>query len=778
MSNLTHKNYKFYKEFFQNRFYTSSNEIQKSFLEIEPEDFLQQLKTNKKYFCNNKVEIFEHFHKTKEEYFRFKEEEKFYKYFKRFFISLPREIKEELIDYWFEKFKNWLEKYSLPNKDLERNFDFIKNPDLIYIYNEEEKFKKKYWLRFNNFHFKNRLPFHIFGFERFSSVENKKWNLVETFLENKKPIIEPIDKNTEVEILYFKEKPKTNNYIQINQITEKTKSVQINNQIKWRNWELKEKIWMRQCKIKPIEVSEFSMFVEEYDFHWKTYWTWKTEYYWVFHKWKIVWVFGFVDNRLLRIATRNVRIVWLLSKVLSFKENVEVSLDEQFYTWRSLEKLWYKIKSRNSAVTYYLTDLWEFSSNKRFLKWNIIESYLKPWNLIFERSEKWFWNIKSDVRFSTFYWWRYFCLTEEQKQELNEIWFEEVNKVLEKTKNWDLNIYNIYKKASKMSNKEIELENKNIYLLQKYKFIYSWLPNKSKKYFLNKPIEEIEKLLEKHWTFSNVLFIKNYKEDQKTFYFKEKTLVCRKCWNEFDLLKQIKHRVRTDYNPCLNCYPPMEDSKPFSRSEKEVMCYVEKIYDWEILWNNRKILKNRTELDIFLKDLNIWIEYNGVYWHRPEKDLIKFKRCKEFWISLVVIWEEFWRTKRNVVKHLLKLKIWVLEKIKWKEIVEINREAAIDFLKNTSLYEISNKTKFMWIFSWKWKLIWVIEIDWNKIVNFWSLTSLEEFIKLLPKWFEILDQNEWSFFENFKEVWKIRWKFEYFQWVKYKTLWKTIRKIL
>lgn len=774
MSNLTHKNYKFYKDFFQNKFYVSSNEIQKSFLEIEPEDFLKQLRTNKKYFCNNKVEIFEHFHKTKEEYFRFKEEEKFYKYFKRFFISLPREIKEELIDYWFEKFKNWLEKYSLPNKDLERNFDFIKNPDLIYIYNEEEKFKKKYWLRFNNFHFKNRLPFHIFGFERFSSVENKKWNLVETFLENKKPIIEPINKNKEVEILYFKEKPKTNNYVQINQITEKTKSIQINNQIKWRNWELEEKIWMRQCKIKPIDVSEFSIFVEEYDFHWKTYWTWKTEYYWVFHKWKIVWVFGFADNRLLRIATRNVRIVWFLSKVLSFKENVEVSLDEQFYTWRSLEKLWYKIKSRNSAITYYLTDLWEFSSNKRFLKWNIVESYLKPWNLIFERSEEWFWNIKSDVRFSTFYWWKYFTLSEKQKQEFNQIWFEEVNKVLEKTKNWVwLTIYEIYKMALKMSNKEIEFKNKDTFLAQKYKSIYCWLFYKNKEILLEKTLDEIDKIYKTYWNFSNYIFKLLFeKKWEEHLIFKNKIMVCKKCWKNIKINRDSKGKMRWWYNPCYVCFPPNFGS---SQMEREVFEYVKSLYKWKIIWNDRKVLK-WFELDVYLPNENYALEFNWVYWHQEWKEIIKYQKCKEKWIDLTNIWSYDWVRKRYVIENHIKLKLWIFKKVNLNPFVEIDFELAENFLEETSLIRPNKKSKFLWTFL-NDELVWVIEIYDNAIINFWTFVNLNSFIEILPK-IGIVDQNEWNFFKNYEEIWKIKWEKITIYWSTYKTLWKTIRKIL
>ena len=48
--------------------------------------------------------------------------------------------------------------------------------------------------------------------------------------------------------------------------------------------------------------------------------------------------------------------------------------------------------------------------------------------------------------------------------------------------------------------------------------------------------------------------------------------------------------------------------------EKEIINFIKSIYDGEIIENNRHII-SPMELDIYIPQKNLAIEFNGLYWH-------------------------------------------------------------------------------------------------------------------------------------------------------------------
>ena len=79
--------------------------------------------------------------------------------------------------------------------------------------------------------------------------------------------------------------------------------------------------------------------------------------------------------------------------------------------------------------------------------------------------------------------------------------------------------------------------------------------------------------------------------------------------------------------------------------------------------NNRKILSGR-ELDFYLPDLNLAIEYNGVYWHHEDVPQIhksyhqqKFKDCEAQGIQLLTIFSSHWTHKKELVKKMITHKV-------------------------------------------------------------------------------------------------------------------------
>ena len=83
--------------------------------------------------------------------------------------------------------------------------------------------------------------------------------------------------------------------------------------------------------------------------------------------------------------------------------------------------------------------------------------------------------------------------------------------------------------------------------------------------------------------------------------------------------------------------------------------------------SNRTIL-NGKELDIYLPELNLAFEFNGLYWHSElHKDrryhLEKTKLCADKGINLIHIWEDDWDNKVEICKSIILNKIGKSERI-------------------------------------------------------------------------------------------------------------------
>lgn len=102
-----------------------------------------------------------------------------------------------------------------------------------------------------------------------------------------------------------------------------------------------------------------------------------------------------------------------------------------------------------------------------------------------------------------------------------------------------------------------------------------------------------------------------------------------------------------------------------------------------IYFNNKQIIFPK-ELDIFIPEKQIAIEYNGLYWHSTlhrdnnnyHQD--KYSKCKEKGIRLITLYEDEWETKKELVKKKL------------LHILGINSEHRI-FSRKCKIQQISTK---------------------------------------------------------------------------------------
>ena len=103
---------------------------------------------------------------------------------------------------------------------------------------------------------------------------------------------------------------------------------------------------------------------------------------------------------------------------------------------------------------------------------------------------------------------------------------------------------------------------------------------------------------------------------------------------------------------CTECYP-ISDSR--SIKEQELFAFIDSIYKDDIIQSYRDTL----EIDIYLPELGLGFEFNGLRWHSSVfKDrkyhLNKTNYFKERDIKIIHIWEDDWDFKRDILKSQIK----------------------------------------------------------------------------------------------------------------------------
>lgn len=170
----------------------------------------------------------------------------------------------------------------------------------------------------------------------------------------------------------------------------------------------------------------------------------------------------------------------------------------------------------------------------------------------------------------------------------------------------------------------------------------------------------------------------------------ELDILCEKCNNvynvrtEFLRLRYFRYKVET----CTHCNP----ISSYKYTGQNEISQIIKDLEINVILNDRKILCGK-EIDIFIPDFNIAIEFNGLWWHSDlfkDKNyhLDKKKKCEELGINLIHIWEDDWIYKKDIIidriKNLLNINDRVIYSRKCK-IVKVSNSDAKDFLNENHL---------------------------------------------------------------------------------------------
>ncbi len=167
--------------------------------------------------------------------------------------------------------------------------------------------------------------------------------------------------------------------------------------------------------------------------------------------------------------------------------------------------------------------------------------------------------------------------------------------------------------------------------------------------------KNIDKFGKSHISKSENYRLENYKISKNINYinYMENGISLFHC----DLGKDHKFQIhidnylkRTESNIplCTQCYP-IDDLR--SIKEKEFIRFIENNYTGEVIKSYRDFL----EIDIYLPNLKIGFEFDGLYWHSDKfKDkfyhINKTNYFLEKGIRIIHIWEDDWDFKKDIIK--------------------------------------------------------------------------------------------------------------------------------
>jgi hypothetical protein len=201
---------------------------------------------------------------------------------------------------------------------------------------------------------------------------------------------------------------------------------------------------------------------------------------------------------------------------------------------------------------------------------------------------------------------------------------------------------------------------------------------------------KIKESFSKKYTFNhsckNELFRKNHyiiSNDENYLSYKSDGVSLFKCKVQNHIF-EIKtdnffQRKRQGSELCTICNPI---SKQSSIKEKDLALYIESIYKGQVITSFR----DGIEIDIFLPELKLGFEFNGLYWHsekykQKNYHLDKTDYFKSQGIRIIHIWSDDWMDKNEIIKSQIKY---------WLKLTPNKIHARKCYIK-----QINNSTQFL-----------------------------------------------------------------------------------
>ena len=166
------------------------------------------------------------------------------------------------------------------------------------------------------------------------------------------------------------------------------------------------------------------------------------------------------------------------------------------------------------------------------------------------------------------------------------------------------------------------------------------------------------------------------------------------CGHVFDIhYDSFIFRLSRDMNVCTECLKSFE---LVSKSELEVQLfdYIKSFNLYSDIIQSYKIPDSRKTIDIFIPDINLGIEFKGLYWHGEKKQSDnkyhqdKTLLCNDKGIDLIHIFEDDWLYKKDIVKSIISNKLGKTNSIIYArkcDIRIVSHLEAKDFLNNNHM---------------------------------------------------------------------------------------------
>lgn len=178
------------------------------------------------------------------------------------------------------------------------------------------------------------------------------------------------------------------------------------------------------------------------------------------------------------------------------------------------------------------------------------------------------------------------------------------------------------------------------------------------------------------------------------------TLKCNSCGLDYQIYNTL-FNYRTEYNIklCTRCNPINSTD---SYHQKELYEFIKELSPYDVLKETRKVIPP-FELDVYIPELKIAIEFDGLYWHSNKfvennYHLKKTKLCEVQGIQLIHVFEDEWIYKKDIIKSVLKSKILTSNNIIYARkciIKEVSSKDCVIFLNNNHIQgSVNSKYRF------------------------------------------------------------------------------------
>jgi len=223
----------------------------------------------------------------------------------------------------------------------------------------------------------------------------------------------------------------------------------------------------------------------------------------------------------------------------------------------------------------------------------------------------------------------------------------------------------------------------------------------------------------------NIIYLNDTQVSILNYCIKHPTFITTKN----DLKNKIS-KIKNNEHSKLICPICNPIDKTSSIQENEVRHFIEK----ELHIESKKLKIQKSEIDIYLPEYNLGIEYNGLWWHsskfrKSNYHLNKTELSEKNNIKLLQIFEDEWTNKKNIVKSIIKSKLKIYDKkifARYCEIREVEMYQTHVFLDENNLFG-SSDTLINYGLYFKNELVSILSI---KKINFSSFEIIRHCDKL------------------------------------------------